>query len=271
MRARIGLCQLPSAVGDPESNLATVRGVMERDAADVHIFPEMFLTGYGHPLDDMGPRVDACMEGISRMCSAMDRAVVMGVPRFASDGSIFNSLAFISPDGTVFYDKAHLARFGPYAEPGFTPGGGPAVAEFRGIRFGMSICYDIFFPEILHGCSLRGADINICSAASAMVSKPYFDRIAPARALENVTYFAFVNNIGPVSGLMMHGCSRAYGPTGELVADCGSEICEKVFEFDPAELERSREIRHHLSDFRRDVDWLQREWDPHPSPCSSFS
>ena len=255
MNARIGLCQMPAAP-TPEANLGTVKKILARDEADVHIFPELFLTGYGYPLEGKDMRVELAMGEISKICEREDRAVAIGMPRFASDGKVYNSLAFVSPDVTVCYDKAHLAQFGPYAEPEFTAGSGPAIAEYHGIRFGLSVCYDAFFPEIMHGNSLRGADVNICVAASAAGSKPYFDKIAAARALENVTYFAFVNNIGPLSGLMMHGCSRAYGPLGDIVADCGTKLREAVFEFDPVELARARKVRHHLDDFRKDIAWL---------------
>ena len=255
MALRIGLCQLPSAPSNPEANLETVRSVLRRDSADVHIFPEMFLTGYGSRMDGMDMRVELCMGEISRICTETDRAVAIGFPRYSQDGKVYNSLAFVSPDVTVIYDKAHLATFGPYAEPEFSPGAGPAMAEFRGVRFGLSVCYDVFFPEIMHGYSLAGADVNICVAASAASSKPFFDRIAAARALENVSYFAFVNNIGPTSGLMMHGCSRAYDPLGRVIADCGTGLREAVFEFDRDGLEEARRARRHLVDYRRDIDW----------------
>ena len=260
MRSRIGLCQMPAAPGNPEANLRRIETILSKDAADVHIFPEMFLTGYGSRFEGLRERAESAVSRIENLCTEADRAVAVGLPRW-EDGRVYNSLAFISPEGTVFYDKCHLAQFGPYAEPEFTPGDGPAMAEFHGIRFGLSVCYDVFFPEVLHGCSLRGADVNICVAASAAQSKPYFDRIAPARALENVSYLAFVNNIGPMWGLMMHGCSRALDPLGRVVADCGTKLMEGTFVFDTDELAVARDLRHHLEDFRKDVDWLRGSGD----------
>ena len=125
------------------------------------------------------------------------------------------------------------------------------------MRFGMCICYDIFFPEILHGCSLSGTDVNICVAASAEPSKPFLDRVLPARALENVTYLVYVNNTGRMDGLEMHGCSRALDPFGDTLCCCGGTEKVEVFTADTDVLEESRDVRHHLRDFRRDIRWLQ--------------
>ena len=123
----------------------------------------------------------------------------------------------------------------------------------------MCICYDVFFPEILHGCSLNGTSLNICAAASATQSKPFLDRILPARALEDVTYTAFINNVGGMDGLTMHGCSRGLDPFGETLASCGTSEGAVTFTVDDDVLEKARETRRHLSDFRSDVDWgIQR-------------
>ena len=165
------------------------------------------------------------------------------------------------PDGDSYYDKIHLARFGVYSENGYTAGRKPSMGSYHGIRFGLCICYDIYFPEVLHGCSLRHADVNICISAAATPSAPYFETILPARALENVTYLAFVNNVGPAGNLTMAGTSRAIDPLGREIVRCpaGDESIE-TFTFDTEELAKARSIRRHLQDFRSDVDWFRQSF-----------
>lgn len=258
MRVDVALCQYVPVLGRPEENARTVMDSIENLDADVLLFPEMFLTGYGSPCSDMRETVEACIDGISEACRRSDKAVAIGSPRY-DDDTMYNSLAFLSPDGDRWYDKAHLARFGVYAETGFEAGSSPAIGYYHGMGFGMCICYDVFFPEILHGCSLNGTSLNICAAASATQSKPFLDRILPARALEDVTYTAFINNVGDMDGLTMHGCSRGLDPFGETLASCGTSEGAVTFTVDDDVLEKARETRRHLSDFRSDVDWrIQR-------------
>lgn len=255
MKVRVALCQFMPDVGDVESNGERMISCLRSDDADVYIFPELFLTGYGADCSVLKDEVQAMVRTISEECRGTDTAAVFGSPRYTDDG-VMNSLAFLSPDGDVWYDKAHLARFGVYAENEFTEGRSPAIGLYHGIGFGMCVCYDIFFPEILHGCSLRGASVNICVAASAVQSKPFLDKVISARALENVTYLAYVNNTGPLNGLEMHGCSRGLDPFGDVIAECGTSECVSVFTVDTEELERARGIRRHLTDFRSDIPWL---------------
>ena len=255
MKVRVALCQFMPDVGDVKSNGERMISCLRSDDADVYIFPELFLTGYGADCSVLKDEVQDMVRTISEECRGTDTAAVFGSPRYTDDG-VMNSLAFLSPDGDVWYDKAHLARFGVYAENEFTEGRSPAIGLYHGIGFGMCVCYDIFFPEILHGCSLRGASVNICVAASAVQSKPFLDKVISARALENVTYLAYVNNTGPLNGLEMHGCSRGLDPFGDVIAECGTSECVSVFTVDTEELERARGIRRHLTDFRSDIPWL---------------
>ena len=254
MRFDVALCQYAPVPGNPEANTGTIGRIMREGGGDVLMFPEMFLTGYGHPCEGLAERTEQCIGEISDLCRMLDKAVAVGAPRFESD-LVYNSMAFLSPDGDSWYDKAHLASFGVYAETGFAPGYAPAMGSYRGVLFGMCICYDIFFPEILHGCSLNGASVNICSAASAVQSKPFLDRVLPARALEDVTYMAYINNTGTVNGLEMHGCSRGLDPFGDTLAQCGAGEGTAVFTVDTERLEEARGIRRHLADYRADIDW----------------
>lgn len=254
MRADIALCQYMPVPGNPEANAGRIKERVRRGEADVYMFPEMYLTGYGAPCEGLAERVEECIGGLSDLCRMEDVAVAVGCPRYESD-LVYNSLAFLSPDGDSWYDKAHLAGFGVYAETGFVPGYRSGMGSYHGMLFGMCVCYDVFFPEILHGCSLNGASVNICCAASAIQSKRFLDRVLPARALEDVTYMAYINNVGPANDLDMHGCSRGLDPFGDILAECGTGEGECMFTADTEKLEEAREIRRHLSDYRADIDW----------------
>lgn len=259
MQIRLGLCQLRPAMGDPATNAETIVGILEKGDADVYAFPELYTTGYGVDCSGMAEEVERCNGMVSDACRSTDSAVALGTPWY-EDGVMYNSMAFLSPDGDVVYHKAHLAKFGVYSEEGFGQGSEPIVGWYHGMGFGLCVCYDIFFPEILHGCSLNGASVNICCAASAVQSKPFLDTVLPARALENVSYMVYMNNNGPFGDLQMHGCSRCLDPFGRTMTDCGTEDCIRVATLDSDALTEARSVRHHLDDFRTDVDWLGKKF-----------
>ena len=259
MRIELGMCQLRPVMGSPETNARKILEILEEGVADVYAFPELYLTGYGSDCSEMEYETERCVGMISDACRSVDSAVALGTPWF-EDGVMYNSMAFLSPDGDVVYHKSHLARVGVYSEEGFGQGSEPVTGWFRGIGFGLCVCYDIFFPEILHGCSLNGASVNICCAASAMQSKPFLDTVLPARALENVSYMVYMNNTGRFGDLVMHGCSRCLDPFGRTMSDCGTGECIRTATIDTENLAESRSIRHHLDDFRTDVQWLGKRF-----------
>ncbi len=256
MQVDIALCQIRPAVGDPELNAERISELLLTEDASILVFPESFLTGYGASLDGISEKVDECLLHISHLCRKYDKAVVVGTARRTDRGDT-NTLAFLSPDGDTYYDKLHLARFGIYSEEEYVPGEKIVMGSYHGIRFGMSICYDIYFPEILHTQSLMRSCVNICVSAAARPSAPHFEKVLPARALENVTYLAFVNNVGPMNGLEMAGGTCAFDPLGNRIVSCDDSKEGIVrFTFDTDSLTEARKTRRHLSDFRRDVKWL---------------
>ncbi len=260
MQVDIALCQIRPMTGSPEMNAETVANMLVSRDEEVLIFPESFLTGYGVSPEGLEERISAALTTISDTCRKYDKAVAVGTPMPSPEGWT-NSLAFLSPDGDSYYDKIHLARFGVYAEDGYVAGRKPSMGSYHGIRFGFSICYDIYFPEVLHGCSLRRADVNICISAAATPSAPYFETILPARALENVTYLAFVNNVGPANSLVMAGTSRAVDPLGREIVRCPADTeAVETFTFDTEVLAKARSTRRHLQDFRSDIDWFRQSF-----------
>ena len=166
MKVRVALCQLMPSVGDVEVNKERIMSCLGSGDADVYVFPELFLTGYGADCSVLKDDVESAIRVISERCRETDTAAVVGSPRYTGDG-VMNSLAFLSPDGDVWYDKAHLAKFGIYAENDFIDGQSPVIGHYHGIGFGMSVCYCIVFPDIVHGCSLAHQSQVLCSSGRA--------------------------------------------------------------------------------------------------------
>jgi 5-aminopentanamidase len=245
---------LQAAPGDVRANVRKAVGTVEDVDANLYIFPELFLTGYiGGGCRDLGEDV---LSGISELSSLTDNrcAIAVGAPSF-DRGLLFNSMYFMS-GRTVRYDKLNLPSFGVFHEKEtFTPGESPAMADFMGMRFGLTICYDLFFPELYRFYCRNGADANICISASPESSRPFFEKVLPARSVENTAYTLFVNNIGTAQGLPMAGRSRSVSPVGEAgpSAGIGEEVLLTVLSKEDVTAAKDR--RPTVSDIRDDIIW----------------
>ncbi|MCQ2078718.1 MAG: carbon-nitrogen hydrolase family protein [archaeon] len=252
MSLRVALCQIGSSE-DMEENLHRVEEVVSSTDADLFLFPEMFLTRYGNwRLDDYDPA--SALNTLSEICVEHGVAIAMGMPVKNGNG-LRNSLAFITPETRVCYDKLYLANFPPYDEDVFTPGSKPVMVEWRGFRLGLLICYDVMFPEIHRHYAVNGADAVLMASASAMKSETAMCRVLPARSLENTVYTLFCNNTGEGPAGRYFGGSAAYSPLGDTIARAsgGDEVL--VVTLEKGEIARAREVRHHLRDLRTDIDW----------------
>jgi predicted amidohydrolase len=152
---------------------------------------------------------------------------------------IYNTSALISPQGKIVaaYRKMHLfdvdipdgARYreSETVAPGIDLA--PA-AELTGlgVKIGLSVCYDLRFPELYRKLSDSGADVlSVPAAFTAYTGRAHWEVLLRARAIENQAYVfapAQVGRIGPAQeNRYAFGHACIVDPWGEVLADCGGE------------------------------------------------
>ena len=248
---RIALCQVRTSTDGLKENISTVRKCLETEA-DVYVFPEMFLTGY-FCKDDHSKELKDTLEELRSIASERGICIVAGGPEYRADGT-YNA-GYVITDEVKTYRKIHLPSFPPFAEKGrFIPGSVPFVFGFKGVKFGLCICYDLFFPEQLKSCAIDGSTVNLVISASPVTSREAFERVLPARALENTSYLVFVNNIGTYNGMEFFAGSRAIGPDGALQYATEDEGVT-VFDYDPEYVDRVRRNRPVIADTVSGITW----------------
>ncbi len=254
------LAQLDPVVGDKEKNLRKLGRAVSKGEADLVLAGELFLTGYmardafarlAEPLD--GPSVKA-VRGLAEEHGAH---VVFGMPeREAGTRRLFNASVLVTPDGrTVAYRKIYPANFGPFEE-GLYFGRGDALtlADTKLGKIGLLICYDTFFPELAKAYALQGADLLAIISASPATSKPFFDRILPARAIENALPVLYTNLVGTELNVVFQGGTQAIGPRGEDLGRA-KDFAEDVVaaEIDLRDVRTARAFRPTLRDTRKEM------------------
>jgi predicted amidohydrolase len=178
------------------------------------------------------------------------------------DGKIFNTAPIISPEGVVVDRYRKQFPFLPY-EAGIT--GGDRFVTFdvpdTG-RIGISICYDMWFPETTRTLASMGAEIILHPSLTGTIDRDVELSIARASAVTNQCYFIDVN------GLEAGGIGRSIlvGPAGDVLHLAGEAPEIIPIELDLGRLRRGRErglrgLGQPLKSFRdRTVDFsLYRE------------
>ncbi len=154
-----------------------------------------------------------------------------------SGDGVFNTAPVIDPDGKVIGRHRKLFPFAPY-EAGVTPGDGFMVFDVPGAgRFGVSICYDMWFPETTRSLCSLGAEVILHPTMTYTIDRDVELSIARASAAINQCYFVDVN----VAGRLGTGRSVVCGPGGEVIHQAGSGREVIAFEIDFGYLRRVRE------------------------------
>lgn len=153
-----------------------------------------------------------------------------------SDSRIFNTTSVINPDGEVVARYRKRFPFLPY-ETGITPGSDAVVFDVPKVgRFGISICYDQWFPEVARELSWKGAEVIINPTMTGTIDRAQELVIAQANAIFNQCYYININNAGSLG----NGRSICIGPEGDILHQAGEQT-----EFIPLtlDLERVRRVR----------------------------
>ena len=247
---KVALCQLLSVPGSIKENTEKTIGALNSEDADLFVFPEMFLTDYSfRGFDSVKDDVEGSLADILKVTKEKKCTAVVGGPRYTDDG-IMNT-AYIISDHIEWYDKINLPNFGPFSERiTFKAGSEPKMFSCGGFRFGVIVCYDIFFPELTKLYAMNGADAVVCISASPITSKTPFERVIPARSVESTVYMLFVNNIGMRGKMEFFGKSRCLTPTGDISVILDHDESVRVAELFKDDIEFARTQRPTIADTR---------------------
>lgn len=258
---KIALVSARPRIADKKTNIETMKKYVKKEKADLYVFGELFLCGYrckDEFRDLAEPLEGEAVFEMKKIASENDCYIIFGMPLKdnAVKGLVKNAAVLVHPDGKVdVYKKWFLPTFGPFEEKiFFDEGEDLKVFETRFGKIGMFICYDIYFPEIAKAYTLQGADLLVCISASPSTTRKYFERLLPARAIENTVFVAYANLVGTQEDLVFWGGSQLYTPLGELLAKTTLFKEEMVVaDIDVATLEQVRTARPVIRDLRPEI------------------
>ena len=216
----IALAQMTQSVGDLTANADAMLEWRSRAmGADLIVFPELQLIGY--PPEDLVLKpalVDRANHELDRLAQATadgGPAMLVGTV-VAAQGVLFNVVALLE-DGavTAVRQKRELPNYGTFDEKRlFAPGPLPAPIHFRGVKIGVPICEDIWFPFVTAHLRAEGAEILISPNGSPFeVDKDdrRINAVAGTRVRETGLPLVYLNRVGGQDELVFDGASFVMG------------------------------------------------------------
>lgn len=172
--------------------------------------------------------------------------------RFPGHDRLLNTSCLIDPDGTIAatYHKVHVfdARVGGVTYDGSAveePGDELEVAEILGVPVGLSVCYDLRFPELFRILALRGSRVVLVPALFTLpTGKDHWEVLLRARAIENQVYIVAPAVCGryPPNGEWAYGRSMVVDPWGVVIAQAQDHPTTLLVELDLPWIERVRDM-----------------------------
>lgn len=180
---------------DIEKNYLKIEDEIKKNEADIIALPELSNCGYLFDNKDELKNVanitnEEYKMSLLNLSKKYKKTIIAGFAELIDD-NIYNSALIVSIGKYIGkYQKIHLSDF---EKNFFTAGNNNNVFEVNGIKIGIQICFDLWFPEISRWQILNGADLLI---VLGNFGGPTTFEIARIRAIENQTPLLLVNRVG---------------------------------------------------------------------------
>lgn len=273
---KVAAVQLCSG-SDPAKNVDAAVALVDEAAAQGATYiqlPEYFnYYGPSARYGEVGESIPGPTTGrLSEVAAANKVVVHIGsmLERSTGGEKCFNTSVLVNDDGSIgaTYRKVHLfdvevpGKVSYMESRAIAPGQELVVARLREFTLGLSICFDLRFPELYRSLALRGATVfAIPSAFNAVTGADHWDVLVKARAIENHAFVVAAAQAGTTSeGLASYGHSIIVGPWGEVLAESvapGEDVI--VATLDLEEVARRRSQISVLGLRRRDLYGLSAD------------
>ncbi|MGK7890546.1 MAG: carbon-nitrogen hydrolase family protein [Leptolyngbyaceae cyanobacterium] len=227
-----------------------------RQGATLVTLPENFAFLGEEPLKmSMADKIAAASEQFLQTMAQRYQITLFGggfpVPTQQAD-RVYNTASLFGQDGTQLttYRKVHLFDVdlpdgNTYRESLTVLSGTDLPPAYPSKEFGtlgLSVCYDVRFPELYRHLSKQGADVLLIPAAfTAFTGKDHWQVLLQARAIENTCYVIAPAQTGKhYARRQSHGHALIVDPWGTILADAGDEPGVAIAPIDPSRLEQVR-------------------------------
>jgi predicted amidohydrolase len=221
---KIALLQYSPIWENKEKSKQKIKGMIEsvKEKFDVLLLPEMSLTGFSMNTNLISETIYGdSFNFFSNLALEKKIDILAGFVE-KSKSKPFNTLIHINKNGNLIklYRKIHPFSYAK-EDKYFNAGKRPAISKFGKWKIGLSICYDLRFPELYRKYAKKRVHLIVNIANWPDTRIEHWRALLKARAIENQCYMIGVNRVGKDIKLNYNGFSSVFDPMG-------NEICSSV-------------------------------------------
>ena len=217
----IGLVQYSPVWEDKSASKEKITNLLDQvSGLDLLIFPEMTLTGFTMKSKDFAEELEGeSCSFFASLAQEKKSSILYGAIEKGKKKN-FNTLVHLNNQGKILSTYRKIHPFS-YSKENIYYGKGreTVVTKVKGLKIGLSICYDLRFPELFrkYGKEKVHLIVNIANWPDTRIE--HWRTLLKARAIENQCYVAGVNRVGKDPKLNYIGFSSVFDPMGkEIVA-----------------------------------------------------
>lgn len=252
MGLRISLGQMDVILGRPEQNIAQAEQLIveaSRRGSNILVLPELWSTGYD--LAQADKYATSTSEGVfahlAQLAQEHQLYILGSCLSRLPQGGFGNTAVLHNPQGQIeaTYSKLHLFRLMD-EEKYLTGGHTPSIADTAVGKFGLTICYDLRFPELFRNYALAGVQAIFIPAEWPHPRLAHWQTLLRARAIENQLYMIACNRVGQSQSTFFFGHSCIIDPWGNTVIEGGETAALLTIDID---LDLVRDVRQRIPIF----------------------
>lgn len=231
--------QMSSIIGDKWENFSKITDLIDKNikrGTDIVILPEVWSAGWKpSEFESLAESLEdsETIEFLSELAIKYNVNIIGGSFITKNGNNYNNTCPVINLDGELIttYNKMHLFSYYGCDEGKFIKQGeNPVLVEINGVKIGLSICYDIRFPEIYRAYRKSGADLLINMAAWPLSRAGHWDTLSKARAIENQCFMVALTQSGLIEKDEWNlGNSKIIDFNGNVIAEITENKEDTIF------------------------------------------
>ncbi|MBL1215019.1 MAG: hydrolase [Ignavibacteriae bacterium] len=222
---KIGLFQYSPEWENPEANIAKINDILDNEISDEEmiVFPEMTLTGFTMNSEKFAEELDGKSTRFFMDLARQTKKHIFAGIIERDNFDIYNTLVHFNNQGliTARYRKIHPFSFADEHKY-YSAGRDIFITKIEKCAIGLSVCYDLRFPELYRLYAKEKVDLIIDIANWPLKRVEHWKYLLKARAIENQCFVVGVNRVGEDPFNEYNGCSAVFSPMGDeiiMVAD----------------------------------------------------
>ena len=252
---KIGLFQYSPEWEDKETNKKKILEILiqAKSSFDLIVFPEMTLTGFSMKTSLAEPfdvNESPTLKFFTEIAKDSKTSIVAGFIEQENE-KVFNTLFFVNSSGEIVgkYRKIHLFSFAK-EDKFYSAGNKPLIVDNQNLKIGLSICYDLRFPELFRVYAKSKVDLIINIANWPVTRVDHYVHLLKSRAIENQCFVIGVNRVGYGGKEFYDGRSSVFDPMGNEIVCVKDEEKLIEVEIDLTQIKNVREKFPFLDDIK---------------------